>query len=690
MSEQMSRLTHQLVRFLFGAVPERVLQINSHLARALSLTFSLFAALLLCVLFWPSLSLFEERVGSLGWTLFPDAELEERIVIVAIDERSIASVGPWPWSREKMSQLVTSIDEAGAQLQIHDIVYSEPKSGDEALRAAFAASSGVVISQIPVLSENSVDPEIMQDIQSGTMTHSLSGISCSGQVGTGLDLPSTNSYIGSNAVFADTVKGHIAPLINSDGSISKQPAIVCVDGLPYPALAISALHQVSSASTQNKPELPAKIDDNNGLFGPAQKLTLNAYPGLVIPLDNSGNLRVSYASHPSSYQAISAVDVLNRSADLSLLKNSWALVGATAFGLDDVVPTPFSGSAPGVELQARILQSILDVNVPYSPRVANWLIGVMCACFAAILLRVSALNGRFVGVVLPMLVVFFPVISLAIHAQLLHSFSMWLGWLFPALFGAISAAIALLYEQAKVRNQRNRVLGNLESYLPKGVAQQIAYSLPSSDIEASRRNVTLLSADLRNFSAHTESRPAEESAAVLHFFFQTATQIIEKCGGRIQEFNGDSLLAVWDEQSAESAESAYRAGLQMLEQINCQLLEKYVLEGLEALAVGIGIEQGPALIGSIGPAHRRAHALLGETVTIALRVQEMTVDLAQPILLGEVAARQLQSVNLQSQGSYLLAGLKNPHTLYAPAPERSHFRDDRNAPKLKVLSGGRR
>jgi len=679
-----------LARIFGGARWVKFLQINTHLARTSSLVFSLVLTLLFCLFFWPSLSLFEERVGNLGWTLAPDSSLEERIVIVGIDERSIASFGPWPWPRETLSQLVSSIDAAGAQLQLHDIAYAESKSGDVALKSAFADSSGVVISQIPVLAENSVGSETMQNIQVGTMTHHLSGTSCNGSTVTSPNFPNSNSYIASNAGFADIPKGHIAPIVNSDGSISKQPAIVCVEGLPYPALAISALHQASLAGMQTKGKMLVKIDSDGGLFGPAHKLTLAGYPGLVIPLDDSGNLRVSYARRPSSYQVISAVDVVNGSADLSLLKDSWVLVGATAFGLDDVIPTPFSGAAPGVELQARILGSILDVNVPYSPSLANWLLGFMCVCFAALLLRISALNSRAPEILLPALIVVLPLTALAIHIQLLHSFSLWLGWLIPALFGAISATMMLLYDQAKLRNQRNRLLDNLQSHVPRDVAQQIAYSLPSSDIEVSRRDVTLLSADLRNFSVYTESRPPEESAAVLHFFFQKAAQIIEKCNGRIHEFNGDGLLAVWDGQGAVSAGSAYRAGSQMLEQINHQLLEKYDPVGIEALVVGIGIEQGPALVGSIGPAHRRAHVMLGDTVTVALRVQEMTSDLAQPILLGEVAARQLQDKDLQSQGSYLLSGLRNPHTLYAPAPELLSSRDDLDAPKLKVLSGGRR
>jgi len=92
--------------------------------------------------------------------------------------------------------------------------------------------------------------------------------------------------------------------------------------------------------------------------------------------------------------------------------------------------------------------------------------------------------------------------------------------------------------------------------------------------------------------------------------------------------------------------------------------------------------------------------LLGDTVTIALRIQEMTAELAQPILLGERAARQLDAELLQSQGSYLLQGLTIPHVLFAPRPDESNltsltdsFGDQEQGadtqPRLRVLAGGR-
>ena len=64
----------------------------------------------------------EERIGALGWTLFSEKEREERITLVVIDEKSLAEVGPWPWTRDVMAQLVNAIDSSGALLQIHDIV----------------------------------------------------------------------------------------------------------------------------------------------------------------------------------------------------------------------------------------------------------------------------------------------------------------------------------------------------------------------------------------------------------------------------------------------------------------------------------------------------------------------------------------------------------------------------------------
>ena len=644
----------------------------------------------------------EERLGSLAWTLAPETDTEQRLVIVAIDEQSVAEVGAWPWSRDTMAELTRRIDAAGAQLQIHDIVYAEAKNGDAQLVSALANSRGAVIAQVPVLDVNQAPGLAPETVRAGQMTNALSGINCSANAG----LMSSASYLAPHAGFAGISKGHIAPVVNSDGSIGKQPAVVCVDGQPYPALALSALLEATGTGI-DATTVTAELSRDTGFFGPAQKLTLDAYPGLALPLDEQGNLRVSYRRAPESYLAVPAADVLAGRVDPELFANAWVLVGATAFGLGDIVPTPYSGATPGVELQARILGSLLDVAVPYAPRNATLVLGFVALLFAALLLRAAdkasdtARHRKLNSLVLPFAAIALPLVALALHAQFLRGANIWLGWMLPALFALLGGAMLFVLEQARTRSQRDRVFNNLASYLPSEIAQEIAYSLPTSSIKADRREFTVLSADLRNFSMFGEMRPPEESAAVLHYFFQKATEIIEAHGGELHEYKGDSLLAVWPEQSAHSAEQALKAAQQMVAEIDHVSLQANSPYGLEPLALGVGIEQGAALIGSIGPAHRRTHTLLGETVTIALRIQEMTAELAQPILIGECAARQLDKETLQSQGSYLLDGLTIPHVLFAPQPEQSDEQSltdilqaremsGEGLPKLRVLSGGRR
>ena len=80
--------------------------------------------------------------------------------------------------------------------------------------------------------------------------------------------------------------------------------------------------------------------------------------------------------------------------------------------------------------------------------------------------------------------------------------------------------------------------------------------------------------------------------------------------------------------------------------------------------------------------------MLGDTVSITLRIQEMTAELAQPVLIGECAARQLGNTGLISQGSFLLSGLQTPHTLFAPAPSASVSNLPSATPSLSLVQGG--
>ena len=662
---------------------QRLMLLPQPVMRAAVLVLAAAFSSLILILFASASSSIEERIGSLGWTLFSDATIEERITLVVIDERSIAEVGPWPWSRSEMARLVAAINNAGAQLQLHDITYPEPKAGDEEFLASLQATEGAVIAQVPVLARQ------FTASSTGQMTHPITGISC-GAGAAGLSLSSTENYVAAAATLGAVPKGHNAALIDSDGAVRRSPAAVCVDGAAFPALSIAAFLQLGSSA-----EWSGEILPGSSLSGPEATLTLAGYPGLEIPLDRSGAMRIPFAKAPEAFRAVSAVDVMDSRVDLSILQDSWVIVGGTAFGMADIVPTPYSGAAFGVELQARLLTGILDMSMPFTPLGAPLISGVIILAFAAVLYLLANRADRVAAYGLPAAALLLPMLAASIHISTLSFLNLWLGWLAPALFSLVAASSLLILELGRVRLERARVFGNLNSYLPQDVAREIAFSLPSSNVNARRSNVTLLNADLRNFSAFSEARPPEEIAALLHFFFTRVTEIVEQKGGRVQEFRGDGILAMWGSADGATAQKALQAAEIMQTSLNDRLLPQGAIGGLEPLALGVGIEQGPVLIGSIGPAHRRSYTLLGDTVSITLRIQEMTAELAQPILLGECVGRQLNDTRLQSQGSYLLEGLRIPHTLFAPSPSDTAptslpaLAESGSSPNLTIVSGGK-
>lgn len=636
-------------------------------AVAAALTF-----LLWILLSTPLISI-EERLGSLGWVLAPSTVTEERITIVAIDEKSLAQVGPWPWPRETLAELSLALTAAGASLQLFDIVLPETKAGDDRLVEALGKTNSV-LAQVPLLQSDQI-------LQTGVMSHHLASLRCQPPI------PVAHHYLASNKNFVSIPKGHITPTVEKDGMIRTMPPLICIEGKVYPALAISAL--VNAIDTQE--DLGAFIQAEKNLLAADTTLKFSAYPGVSIPIDNKGQMRISYKYSPQSYQAVSAADVLNGSAAREVLNGAWVIIGATAFGLGDIVPTPHSGATPGVELQARILASLLDNDIPFTPRLSGLLLLSLSLVYSLILLRLASLQGRTSTYGLPLAGMLLPLFALGLHLQLLTA-NIWIGWLPPALFAIIAATLLSVLEHGRVRMERSRIYNNLNSYLPANTAAEIAFNLPSSAIDAQRRELTLLCADLRNFSAFEESCPPEESAALLHCFFVKATYIIEQHKGNVHEFKGDSLLATWAADSNNDATVNALSAAKELQKMIHDILPTSPRSGLAPLALGVSIEQGPTLVGSIGPAHRRTHTLLGDTVTITLRIQEMTQELAQPILIGEYAARHLNKLEIQSQGAYLLNGLRKPHTLFAPMfnDTASNHIDIKQAHKFKVHSGGRK
>lgn len=611
--------------------------------RTLALVLALLAVLVLQASMPSGLGAWNDRLTSLTWSLADRNTQERRVVVIDIDEKSVQALGPWPWPRDRVAQLLQALDQQGVSLKIVDILFDGAQAQDPALTQALQTGAPSVIAQLFAL-----DPR--HAVQTGMLSGALMGNACAPGATTaqGYMAPSASLLQGGQAV------GHITPVVDPDGTVRRVPALICHRGQAYPALAVAAL----SAATGS----PAQLLSQTSFWGPAQTLQVG---GFQLPVDAQGQLMVSYQTPRSGFVSISASDVLAGQVPAKLLQGAWVLVGSTAMGAGDAVPTPQGGAVGGIEVHAQLLAAALDERTPYVPGWAAlwpWLSGGFSAIVLLLALRLRRPGA---GIAVPVVAVANTLAVWGLHIYLLLSHHQILAWGTPLVFIALSSTSVLAAEMLRVRFERERLYQNLSSYLPEGAARKVAFTGPSAQVMAQRHDATVMFVDLRNFSAYCEGRSPEESATVLHIFYTTIDRIVSQHGGVVEQMVGDGLMAVWNgstpcaqhaQKALDAAEEVWREGVAQL--------PKVASRQTPPLDLGIGIETGEVMIGSFGPAHRRVHSVLGETVTIASRLENLTAELAYPILLGPELVRRAQPAQAQCLGDFLLAGMTKPRQIY--------------------------
>ncbi len=604
----------------------------------------------------------QERLGDSVWragaslSATPTAD-ERRVVVVDVDERSLAVLGPWPWPRAAQAQLLDAIAAAGARQQVLDVVFADPRPDDAALAAAVQRHKPVLAQVFALPGAQGAQP------RSGQLAGALDWSTCPAPFADASGFIANTPAIAQHGNLPSGHTGHISPRVAADGVVRHQPAVVCVAGRSYPALSLAAL----MAATGD-----ANWQLQRGSWWESPWLLTSASGALApVPLDAAGDMRIGWRLHPHRFVSVSAVDVLAGRVPGDVLRGAWVLVGSSAFGLNDTIATPFGGGSSGLQAHVQLMVGLLDGTAPFTPRAAPWLQGAAAALALALLLAAGG-RGRRPVLGLPLAALGCAAAMAGAHALLLWQINWWVGWLAPALLVLLAGVALGVAEHALSRRERDRLFQHLSSYLPAPVAASLALQPPSSAIRASTRQVSVLFADIRNFSAYCEARPPEEAAAVLHAFFSAAARVVQQHGGVVESFHGDAVVAVWnasdDEKSPHisgaGAPSALKAAIELLANMHA-VLPQQVPAGLEPLALGLGLETGPAMAGSFGLASRRTHMVMGRTVTIASRLVGMTADLAHPILVGEGMAAQLGGAGLQSMGTFLLDGLRTPHHVYA-------------------------
>jgi len=171
--------------------------------------------------------------------------------------------------------------------------------------------------------------------------------------------------------------------------------------------------------------------------------------------------------------------------------------------------------------------------------------------------------------------------------------------------------------------------------------------------------VTIAFVDIRGFTTFADRSTASQAVAYLNEFFEVAVPVLSRHGGEVNKLLGDGLLAVFG--AADHADRALDAALDLLDAVDEALGDR--------CRIGIGMNSGLVLVGTIGAGDVQELGVVGDPVNVASRVQDATRDLGVPLLLTEATRLLLegQPPDLESRGTISVKGKAEPIAVYGRA-----------------------
>ncbi len=211
---------------------------------------------------------------------------------------------------------------------------------------------------------------------------------------------------------------------------------------------------------------------------------------------------------------------------------------------------------------------------------------------------------------------------------------------------------------------RERIKDTFGKYVTPEIRDQIlAGNIP---LNGERTEATLLFSDLRNFTTYVEENDPEEAILSMRAYFTSMQRAIRLHEGLVLQYVGDEIEAVFGVplKCEGHADQAIRAALEMRKALE-NLNNLRIAEGKLPFVHGIGICTGEVLAGNTGSEDRLSYALIGNTVNLASRMQNLTKSFHCDILISEeTAKRMLHPFKMKEQSPQHVKGYSRPVTVY--------------------------
>lgn len=610
---------------------------------------------------------------------------DNRIVIIDIDEKSLAQVGRWPWSRDKIALMLDQLfDYYGAAVVGFDVVFAERDESSgiatlEKLGRQEFKNDALFQRILPQLRHNLDYNQLFADKLKGRAVvlgyyFSSDSQRTAGQLpppvftaktlkagntqflkmtGYGANLPElqTNALSG----------GHFNPQVDPDGVTRRIPLLQEYQGAYYEALSVAVVRGFLGS-----PPLTAGFPQGIGSGGSAyQKLEYLQIVDFKIPVDEKVCSFIPYRGKQGSFQYFPAIDVIQKRISKEDLEGAIVLVGTSAAGLMDLRSTPVAPIYPGVEVHANMIAGILDQNIKYQPAYVLAL-EILLLLFAGTLLSLILPFSTPLKATLLSLAVLVTIMGLNFWAWSanivlpLASFIL----MIPLLF-----AFNMSYGFFTETRTKHRITGLFGQYIPKELVTEMSKNPENfaSSLDGDDREMTVLFSDVRNFTTISEGLQAKELTRLMNEYMTPMTYVIQKHRGTIDKYIGDAIMAFWGAPLSDKdhARNAIMTALDMQTTLD-RLRPEFIKKGWPEICIGVGVNSGIMHVGDMGSEFRRAYTVLGDAVNLGARLEGLTKQYGVGILVGETTRKAVSDIVFCELDRVRVKGKDQPVAIYEP------------------------
>jgi adenylate cyclase len=580
-------------------------------------------------------------------------DVDSRIVIVDIDEKSLAEQGRWPWSRDRLALLMDKLfDHYGVRIVGFDVVFAEPdvSSGIKSLESLAKRD----LKDNPAFQKayRSVRPRLDYD---GRFAASLKNrpiilgyyLSNGGQssgvlpeptlpAGSFGDKPvaltSWQTHGGNLPILqaAAAGAGHFNPMVDFDGISRRVPLLAEYQGAYYESLSMAMVR----ALLDFPPVFPGFADPTDSYAG-LEWLELPG-PGdinLRIPVDENAAALIPYRGPQGSFPYIPATDVLNDRVPAEQLKDRIVVIGTTAPGLMDLRATPVAATYPGVEVHANLIAGILDGTIKHKPAYILAADVLLVLVAGLVMIFLMPLLSPFKATLVALLVT----LALAsINFGFWHAGNMVMPFADGAVLVALLYALNMSWGFFVESRTKRQLTGLFGQYVPPELVEEMSRDPENYSMAGRKADLSVLFSDVRGFTTISEGLQPDQLATLMNEYLGAMTEVIRARRGTLDKYIGDAIMAFWGApvEDKEHAKHAVLAALEMLARLP-SLNDALAAKGWPTLKIGVGINTGVMTVGDMGSPVRQSYTVMGDAVNLGSRLEGITKQYGVSLIVGE-------------------------------------------------------